>query len=69
MKLKEYLKQNNKRPADLAHDLKIVHCVVRRWCNGESIPTKDYMKKIFEYTDGMVTPNDFYHVQKEKTVS
>lgn len=31
MKLSEYLKKENKRPADIARDFGIVHCMARRW--------------------------------------
>ncbi len=66
MKLSEYLKKENKRPADLARDFGIVHCMVRRWCSGETIPNKEYMQKIFAYTGGEVTPNDFFNINENE---
>lgn len=65
MKLREYLKKNSKKPADLAKEFGIVHCMVRRWCNGEARPTLKYMQKIFEYTNGAVTPNDFFNIAND----
>lgn len=62
MKLGEYLNKNNQKPADLARAFGVVHCMARRWCNGEAIPNKEYMQKIFEYTSGEVTPNDFFNI-------
>ena len=62
MQLSSYLEQNNLRPADLARELDVVHCVARRWVVGEVIPSKEYMQKIFAYTNGAVTPNDFYNI-------
>lgn len=65
MKLKEWLKKENKKIVDMSNDLGVVHCVVRVWANGNTIPGRDYMKKIKEYTHGEVMPNDFYDVEGE----
>jgi len=35
---------------------------VRRYANGERIPDRDTMPKIFSVTDGAVTANDFYEI-------
>lgn len=35
---------------------------VRRYRNHDHIPTREMMLRIFEETDGLVTPNDFYGV-------
>lgn len=42
---------------------------VRKWTSGERIPRKDQMEKIFEITDGKVTPNDFYSIGSVAGVS
>ncbi|QDP58330.1 MAG: hypothetical protein Unbinned664contig1000_11 [Prokaryotic dsDNA virus sp.] len=39
---------------------------LRRYINGDRTPKKDMMQKIFDDTDGMVTPNDFYDLAKGK---
>lgn len=66
MKLSEYLEKNHKRPADLARALGVVHCMARRWCNGEAKPASRYMQAIFAYTGGEVTPNDFFNIDENK---
>ena len=60
MKLTEWLNKENKRVADMARDLDLLHAVVLRWANGTRIPTKENMTRIVEYTNGEVQPNDFY---------
>ena len=64
--LNEYLKKKNKRIADVARDFEVQHCVVRRWVLGEVLPSKESMQKIFAYTGGEVTPNDFYNIDETK---
>lgn len=59
MKLQEYLDRNNKKVSDLAGDLNLRHTVVLRWVRGKRYPRPESMQKIFEYTNGAVTPNDF----------
>ena len=66
MKLKDWLKIQKKSVADMANDLKIRHCVARCWVVGERMPTSDNMQMIFAYTDGEVTPNDFYNIEIQK---
>lgn len=62
MKLQEYLDKENKKVADLARDLELPHPVVLRWAKGERVPRQDNMQKIFAYTNGEVSPNDFYNI-------
>ena len=62
MKLQKYLEHTNKRIVDLARDLSVRHCVARRWVVGEAIPNKDTMQKIYEWSGGVVEPNDFYGI-------
>ena len=65
MKLKAYLQKNNKRAADMARALNIKHSVVLRWVKGLRVPTVENMQKIFAYTNGEVTPNDFYDINEK----
>lgn len=62
--LQKYLEQTNKRVADLARDLNVVHCVARRWVNGEVIPNKETVQKIYEWSGRQVEPNDFYNINE-----
>lgn len=62
--LQEYLKYHNKRVADLARDFNVVHCVARRWVNGEVIPNRQTIEKIYEWSGGQVEPNDFYNINE-----
>lgn len=62
MKLQEYLETNNKTVADLARACEVKHTVALRWANGARIPSRENMQKIFAYTNGEVTPNDFYDI-------
>ena len=62
MKLQKFLQKKNKRPADMARDLGLKHCVVLRWVKGLRVPTPENMQKIFAYTGGEVTPNDFFNI-------
>jgi len=66
MKLKEYLQTKKKSIADMARDFDVAHCVVRVWATGERMPTPENMQKIFAYTGGEVTPNDFYNIDETK---
>lgn len=66
MRLQEYLKNNNKRVADMAKDFDVEHCVVRRWVFGECVPSPENMQKIFAYTGGEVAPNDFYNINENE---
>lgn len=65
MKLQEYLDRNNKKVGDLAGDLNLRHTVVLRWVRGKRYPRPESMQKIFEYTNGAVTPNDFFNIAND----
>lgn len=65
MKLQEYLDRNNKKVSDLAGDLNLRHTVVLRWVRGKRYPRPESMQKIFEYTNGAVTPNDFFNIAND----
>lgn len=65
MTLQEYLAKNNKKVSDLAGDLNLQHTVVLRWVKGKRYPRPESMQKIFEYTNGAVTPNDFFNIAND----
>jgi len=39
---------------------------VYKWCNGNRIPRVDEMRFIYEITEGEVSANDFYGLQKSR---
>lgn len=60
MTLKEYLKKQNKNMHEAARELGFHPNDVRRYAIGEIIPRSEKMKKIYEWSGGLVTANDFY---------
>ncbi|MBN9304082.1 MAG: hypothetical protein BGO82_17055 [Devosia sp. 67-54] len=60
MKLALYMSQHNLSPEDMA--IKIEDCsasAVLKWSRGERVPRVEQQRRIYEITDGQVTPNDF----------
>ena len=64
MRLKEYLKFNKISNKEFANTLGISPVSLSRYINGERIPEKDIFLKIFQKTNGFVSPNDFYFTKK-----
>jgi predicted XRE-type DNA-binding protein len=64
MKLKEWIKKNKLSCSEAAHKFGIFNINpavnVHRYANGQRIPRKEEMKKIYIGTDKEVQPNDFY---------
>ena len=69
MKLSQYLKENKITQDEFLSMSKefggsfSIHAV-SKWCQGQRIPRQDEMRIIYKITDGEVTPNDFYSLQK-----
>ena len=59
-KLKQWLKEHNMTVAEFAKEIGVVQSCVSMWFSGERFPRPENMQKITEYTNGEVTPNDFY---------
>ncbi|MFC5423241.1 helix-turn-helix domain-containing protein [Bosea eneae] len=59
MKLAEYLRTRDMKPAEFARIVGTHRQNVSRWMNGIAVPRPDDLRKILEVTDGKVTPNDF----------
>jgi transcriptional regulator with XRE-family HTH domain len=59
MKLSDYLAMANKSAATFAAELGISVSAVNFWRTGERTPRITQMQKIYEATNGAVTPNDF----------
>jgi 7-cyano-7-deazaguanine reductase len=62
MKLAEWLKQNSVTADDFAARISVNRLSVYRYQNGERVPNKELMRRIFEQTHGSVTANDFYDI-------
>ena len=71
MHLKEYLEKNNltqsgfiERVRDVK-GVKIPQGTLSKWITGVRIPRKDEVILIYEVTEAVVQPNDFYGVTNE----
>lgn len=60
MKLQNYLALNAVKQKDFAARIGENQTCVNRYCLGQRIPRPDVMRKIFDATNGAVTPNDFF---------
>ena len=64
MKLKDYRTKNKLSCSELARKIGVQNINpatnVWRWENGQRIPRKEEMKKIYFGTNKQVQPNDFY---------
>jgi DNA-binding transcriptional regulator YdaS (Cro superfamily) len=59
MKLSDYLAMTNKSAAKFADEIGASTSAVNFWRSGGRTPRIGQMQKIFEATNGAVTPNDF----------
>ena len=64
MKLKEYLKLNKISNKEFSKLIGITPVSLSRYISGERIPEKEIVLKIFEFTHGSVSPDDFYFQKK-----
>ena len=67
MKLKDYRTKNKLSCSELARKIGVQNINaatnVWRWENGQRIPRKEEMKKIYLGTEKQVQPNDFYDLK------
>lgn len=63
MTLKEYLKSNHLTPDEFAKIIGLSRGGVLKWMTGERFPRPVVLQKIYEVTNGEVTPNDFWAQQ------
>ena len=63
MNLKKYLALNAIKQNDFAEKIGDKPQNINKYCFGARIPRPKTMKKIFEATQGQVTPNDFYDLE------
>lgn len=62
MRLKDWLRTNEMRGSDFAELVGVTPSAVTQLLQGRTWPTRWTAKKIFERTNGQVTPNDFLDV-------
>ncbi|WP_162232715.1 helix-turn-helix domain-containing protein [Sphingomonas sanxanigenens] len=62
MTLAEYLAQPGRTATELAQATGSAVSTITRAARGEIIPSRDLMIKLFEATDGAVTPNDIFGI-------
>lgn len=60
MKLNEFLALNAVKQKDFAARIDERATAINKYCLGQRIPRIDVMRKIFDATNGAVTPNDFF---------
>ena len=60
MKLERWIEANGHDEAAFAVLIGTTEMAVRRYCRGDRIPAKEQMQRIWQATNGDVTPNDFY---------
>lgn len=60
MTLNEYIAQQGITASEFARRLGVSAETVRRYREGERIPRREEMQRIFEVTGGAVAPNDFF---------
>ena len=69
MKLKNYLHKENLTQHEFIKIIednsgkKIPQGTLAKWITGMRIPRKDEVKLIYEVTDKLVDPNDFYDIK------
>ena len=65
MNLNKYLALNAIKQNDFAEKIGDKPQNINKYCFGARIPRPKTMKKIFDATQGQVTPNDFYDLPAE----
>lgn len=60
MKLAYFLKTNNITQKDASNAMGLTAMDISRYCSGKTIPRPAAMRKIYEWSDGQVRPEDFY---------
>ena len=62
MTFDEFLKEHSWSVARISVALEVNPATVTKWKYNSVIPRKDDILKIHAFTDGKVTPNDFYGI-------
>lgn len=58
--MNEFLALNAVKQKDFAARIDERATAINKYCLGQRIPRPDVMRKIFDATNGAVTPNDFF---------
>ncbi len=66
MLLKEFLQKEKIKKKSFSKTIKTSAMAVSYYCFGKRMPTAEVMERIFEATNGRVTPNDFYNLKTEE---
>jgi transposase len=67
MTLADYLKLDGRSATALAAKCGVGVSTITRAANGDTLPGRALMASLFEHTDGMVTPNDFFGIAAAPT--
>mgnify|MGYP003108925712 CR=1 FL=1 len=63
MTFNEFLKKERWSVSKISRELEMNNATVTKWKYGTAIPRKkEDMLKIYQFTNGKVTPNDFYGI-------
>ena len=65
MTLKDYLDAGPKGPTQLAKETGLSTVSIWRIAKGHQMPPMDTMKRIFDATEGKVSPNDFMNAPEQ----
>ncbi len=66
MKFKAYLEEKDISLAQASTELDVSTECVRLWAEEKRIPRPDQMKRIYNWSHGVVTPNDFYDLPDDE---
>lgn len=59
MKLREYLRLQQKTPEAFGKEIGVSKSAVAMWMRGARMPRREALERIEEHTEGAVTANDF----------
>lgn len=64
MLLKKFLKQKKLTQKQFSERIGITSSAINQYCSGRRKPLPNIMERIIDATNGEVTPNDFYNIDK-----
>lgn len=59
MRIQTYIEHNHMSYAEFAKLIPVATTAVYKWCHGQRVPRQAQMARLYEVTNGAVTPNDF----------
>jgi len=66
MKLDQFLAEKNLTQPAFAEAIGVTQQAVSIWVREHSLPRRAVMRRILDFTEGKVTPNDFYSPPSSK---